>query len=179
MNEVYDDIIYELEKQYKFKLPTQMVLLILIMVVMFIGLEYAPFSMEIKITSYIIILSLVFPVIVNVKTKWQSAIAFGLWGTASILLIVWTIDLVEFGNLGAIGLYIAFLEIILIEFLHHIGIEIITKDKKGYILDVVLTLIFFVSISLFLYQISWSWIIYAGVSLSVIFAYAILPERKV
>jgi len=179
MNEVYDDIIYELEKQYKFKLPTQMVLLILIMVVMFISLEYAPFSMEIKITSYIIILSLVFPVIVNVKTKWQSAIAFGLWGTASILLIVWTIDLVEFGNPGAIGLYIAFLEIILIEFLHHIGIEIITKDKKGYILDVVLTLIFFVSISLFLYQISWSWIIYAGVPLSVIFAYAILPERKV
>lgn len=177
--EISEDIIYELEKQYKFKLPTQILLMILLTVIMFLGLEVAPFSLEIKFASFVILLALIFPVIVNVKAKWRYAISLGLWGAASATLIMWTISFVEFGNLSSIGLYIAFLEIVLIEFLHHVGIELIKKTKSGYVLAVCLALIFFVSISFFLYQISWSLIIYINVPLTVIFTYAIMPERKV
>ena len=179
MSENENEIIQELSKNYKFKLPTQLLLLIFIIIGIFIGLEYAPFPLETKIASFVILLGLIFPVIVNVKTKWRSAIALGLWGASSILIIAWTIDFVAIDNIAAIGLYVAFLEIVLIEFLHHIGIEIIEKNKVGYIVGSVLGVIFFVSVSLFFYQISISYVIYFGIPLSVIFVYAILPERKV
>ena len=179
MSENENEIIQEMSKSYKFKLPTQLLLLIFMMIGMFIGLEFAPFSLETKIASFVILLGLIFPVIVNVRTKWRSAIALGLWGASSLLIIIWTIDFVLIDNIAAIGLYIAFLEIVLIEFLHHVGIEVIEKNRMGYIVGTILGVIFFVSISIFLYQISLSYVIYFGIPLAVIFVYAILPERKI
>ena len=179
MSENENEIIQEMSESYKFRLPTQLLILIFIMIGMFIGLEFAPFTLETKIASFVILLGLVFPVIVNVRTKWRSAIALGLWGASSLLIIIWTIDFVLVDNIVAIGLYVAFLEIVLIEFLHHVGIEVIERTRIGYIIGTVLGAIFFVSISIFLYQISISYVIYFGLPLAVIFVYAILPERKI
>lgn len=181
MGEPSEEIIERLQTQYRFKTSTQIILLVIFMLIGYFALEYSPIPMmlETKIKVFVIYLALIFPIIIKTENRYTFSIAMGLYGAASIVIIIWTYETIFVAEQPVVGLYIAFLEIILVELLHHIGVEIVPRGKQGYIVGVALTIVFFVALSTFLIYYGIPILILVGVPLSLIFLYAILPERKI
>ncbi|MGQ4832750.1 MAG: hypothetical protein ACP6IS_02480 [Candidatus Asgardarchaeia archaeon] len=179
--EPMEEILDRLEDQYRFKPSTQILLTIIFVLIGYFALEFSPLpmSIETKVYVFVIYLALVFPVIIKVKNRYTYSIAMGLYGAASIIIIIWTYESVFVANQPVIGLYVAALEIIVVELLHHIGVEVVPRGKNGWAIGVTLTIIFFIAISTFLLYYGIQFLILVGVPLSLIFLYAILPERKI
>ncbi len=176
-----EEILDRLEDQYRFKPSTQVILTVIFILIGYFALEYSPLymSLETRIYVFVIYLALVFPVIIKVKNRYTYAIAMGLYGAASAIIIIWTYETIFVASQPVIGLYIATLEIIIIELLHHIGVEVVPPGRNSWLIGVTLSIIFFISLSAFLIYYGIPYLILLGVPLSLLFLYAILPERKI
>ncbi|MHA1596076.1 MAG: hypothetical protein ACTSYT_05540 [Candidatus Asgardarchaeia archaeon] len=163
---------------YRISPSTQVFLYVILLVIGFYIVDMIDIGLDTKVIVFAVYSSLLFPVIIKVKGKWVSAITLGLYGAAVTSIIYWTYVNFEIIGIEGIGLYVAFLEIIVIELLHHIDIEVVSKSKGGYVTAVILGAIFFISISSFLVTIDVMYLVYFGIPATVIFIYAILPEIK-
>ncbi|MHA1506429.1 MAG: hypothetical protein ACTSR0_04480 [Candidatus Asgardarchaeia archaeon] len=163
---------------YRISPSTQVFLYVILLVIGFYVVDTINLSLDTKVIVFTVYASLLFPIIIKVKGKWVSAITLGLYGAAIASIIYWTYVNFEIIGIEGMGLYVAFLEIMVIELLHHIDIEVVSRSKKGYALAVILGMVFFVSVSSFLITIDVMYLVYFGIPATVIFIYAILPEIK-
>ena len=169
-----------LEDAYRFKTSTQVLIYLILLVIGALILSIVNWPLTVSIVIFIVYAALAFPVIIKVENQWKMGISLGLYGAAMAAIITWTISFIESFDLRSISLYILFLEIMTVELLHHLGEDIAYKeDKKIYIGVGVLAVIFFIFLYIFLSAYDWRITVFGSIIATIIFAYAILPEKPI
>ncbi|MHA1609485.1 MAG: hypothetical protein ACTSUJ_05700 [Candidatus Njordarchaeales archaeon] len=133
---------------------------------------------QVAILIFLYIATLLFPIIIKFRSLIISVIRFGFFGATFLSTVYFVLITFPMATLSDVALLIIFLEVLFIELLHHISPRFrARRGKRIFILDGILTAIFFGATFIFL---SFLGIIVGGVLsllLSIVFFYAILPER--
>ena len=95
-------------------------------------------------------------------------------------IIYWTVTLLESFDLRSVSLYVLFLLIMTVELFHHLGEDVAyEEDKKVYIGVAILSVIFFIFLYMFLSAYDWRITVFGSILATILFAYAILPEKPI
>ncbi len=193
MTEEEISITDKLEEGYRLRFPAQIMIYLLFLlgvavgVYMFnvymwdIGQWDSTYRTEISLLIFLFALTLPFPIIIKERNAMTYATANGMF--FALLLPVTAFILLHLGedqlSTASIGLLIASVEIFAIETYHHMSPLQLRRDPTGYIIAVILAVIFFAAISLFLIEFAWTWVVFLGTLLTLLFLYAILPEMPI
>lgn len=180
MSEEEFPISKRLEDAYRFKTKTQILIYLILLVIGAIILSMVDLPLTLCIVIFIVYAALTFPVVIKVENQWKIGISLGLYGAAMAAIIAWTLTIIESFNLRSVSLYVLFLEIMMVELLHHLGEDIAYKeDKKIYIGVGILSALFFVFLYIFLSVYDRRITVFGSIIATIIFAYAILPEKPI
>jgi len=171
-----------LEDAYRFKSSTQILIYIVLLVIgaLVLSMIKLGWPLELYIVIFTVYAALLLPVVIKIENQWKITLCLGLYGAAIAAIIYWTITLLESFNLRSISLYVLFLLIMTVELFHHLGEDIVyEEDKKIYIGVAVVSAIFFVFLYLFLSAYDWRITIFGSILATILFAYAILPEKPI
>lgn len=181
------EITDRLEEAYRLRFPAQiMIYLIFLLLVAFALRLYSPnitvdYRSEVLFLIFLFALTLPFPIIIKERNPLTYATANGLF--FALLLPVVGFILLHLGesalNRPTIGLLIASVEIFAVETYQHMSPLQLRRDPTGYIITVILAVIFFAAISAFLIELGWVWVVFLGSGLTLLFLYAILPEMPI
>jgi len=177
-----------LEEGYRLRFPAQvMIYLLFLLLVGFclylynIAAETQPYRAEVTILAFLFALTLPFPIIIKDRNALTYATANGFF--FALLLPVVAFILLHLGEEdltpSTIGLLIASVEIFAVETYQHMSPLNLRRDPTGYIVSIILAVIFFAAISVFLIDFGWPWIVFLGSALTVLFLFAILPEMPI
>ncbi|MGQ4893546.1 MAG: hypothetical protein ACP6IQ_02850 [Candidatus Njordarchaeia archaeon] len=182
MSENEEDIRMEMLEQlgsaYRFSTSTQIFIYMLIILGTITMLYFAEATLKVKISLFLGVSSLLFPYIIKVQNKYTEGISISLFATTFLALIIFAWEALALNTMRDLALYIAFMEILGIELLHHVAWTIrMTKTVTLYVFDAILSGIFFVCMVIFFWYLGIIEAILISTGLTIIFGYAILPER--
>ena len=187
-----EEVIARIGQGYRFRPATQ-VGLMLILSVLGVWAIYEGFSrlwppfneLETIITMSIIYVALIYPVIIKLGNRAATVLSFGLFGAALVATVYWLITHVQLtGDPVAIALYVMFMEIVSMELFHHLCETYVfyERDWRSYLIVGILSAGFFACMWMLLgpqgYGLG-SLAIVLSVILTMMFAWAVLPERPV
>ena len=172
------EIMEDLTRPYRFSPKAQVAYFILIVLGVILGVSYLPLSLELKIASVIFVTALIYPFIIKVVNVIVESVGMALYAGAMFALVYLLINYLTLNNIRNVALLVIFLEVIGIEMLHHIMERFrIERGGKTYLITGILSVIFFIAS---LYVFLPIGILYAALLsavLTIVFVYAILPER--
>ncbi|RLG72260.1 MAG: hypothetical protein DRO23_10710 [Thermoprotei archaeon] len=171
-----------LEDAYRFKPSTQILIYIVLLVIgaLVLSMIKLGWSLTVYIVIFIVYAALLFPVVIKIENQWKTAFSLGLYGAAMAAIIYWTITFLESFDLRSVSLYVLFLLIMTVELFHHLGEDIAYEEsKKVYIAVATLSALFFIFIYMFLSAYDWRITVFGSILATILFAYAILPEKPI
>jgi len=171
-----------LEDAYRFKPATQLLVYIVLLVIgaLILSVVKLGWPLDLYIVIFVVYAALLFPVVIKIENQWKVSFSLGLYGAAMAAIIYWTVTLLESFDLRSVSLYVLFLLIMTVELLHHLGEDIAyEEDKKVYIGVTVLSVIFFIFLYMFLSAYDWRVTVFGSILATILFAYAILPEKPI
>jgi len=171
-----------LEDAYRFKPSTQILIYIVLLVIgaLVLSMLKLGWPLTIYIVIFIVYAALLFPVVIKIENQWKITFSLGLYGAAMAAIVYWTTTLLESFDLRSVSLYVLFLLIMTVELFHHLGEDIVYEEsKKVYVGVAVLSAIFFTFLYMFLLAYDWRITIFGSILATILFAYAILPEKPI
>lgn len=186
-SEFKDRVEAELKEPYRLPVSVQLFLLVFVSLIT-IGLLYrmsvpSP-ELLIKSSIYLCVLSLVYPLFIHIDSRITQVLSFAFFGAGFFSIVFLTLRFMSISLRGAL-LSLAFLEIIGIQLLHHTTrIFRVRKSKEIYALDTILSGFFFSFMFLFFWKgyeggpLDWFVSALLSIGLTMIFFYAIMPERE-
>jgi hypothetical protein len=178
----------KLEDAYRLRFPAQlMIYLIFLLAVAFVLYLYTiyawthPMRGEITVLAFLFALTLPFPIIVKERNAFTYATANGFF--FALLLPVIAFILLHLGEdeltRPTLGLLVASVEIFAVETYHHMSPLQLRRDPTGYMISIILAIIFFVSIFIFLIEFGAGLAVFLALLLTLLFLFAILPEMPI
>ena len=172
------EILEDLTKPYRLSTKAQVLLYIISLLTTDLVAYLTPISLEIKIAGIIFVAALLYPYIIKVVNTLTESIGIALYAGSVFVIAYLIIKYIGFPNIRTTALLVIFLEVLSIEMFHHIAERFrIEKTKVSYVITVVLSVIFLIALYIVLSPLG---VIVGGVItaiITVIFGYAILPER--
>lgn len=183
--EFKEQITEEMEEQYRFPISIQIFIQFLVALASISILYLVNTTLIVKVSAFICILAVTFPVFIHVRNQITQTIAFALFGGAFTSIILLSVNFLIVESFGGGLLTLAFLGIIGVELLHHTTKVFRVQKTTGiYIFDAILAVAFFIDMFLFFWEgvfngpfpLIPSFLITC--ILTLIFFYAILPEQE-
>ncbi|MHA1617135.1 MAG: hypothetical protein ACTSX9_07515 [Candidatus Njordarchaeales archaeon] len=172
----------ELEETYRPSRPIQVliyvILTLIISLVMYQLVINEMLDIELAVTTLLFSLAFLFPIIIKFRTTLIEVIKYGLFGATILSIVYLLVTRVTISSIYDLSLLVIFSEVLFIELLHHISWRFRARRSKTLlVLDAVLAAIFFVSVFMFLQFLG---LVIGGILslfITIVFFYAILPER--
>ena len=178
--------IQEIGETYRFNPLTQAMLFIAIVIIIIIILEFLPLTFEARTTALVVISTFLFPLIIKKRNRATRAISLGLFLSSMSLMIFYTLSfaLPLWPITQTTTLLIASFIAISILLFQYLMPNVLKRNATGYIIITIISLAFttltVLSFNLFppFGTITvWSIVIFAGIT--ILFTYAILPEKPI
>lgn len=173
------EIMEDLTKSYRLSVKAQVIIFIFIMLGIIVGVYNIAFlAIELKIGAIVILAALIYPFIIKSVSNLSESIAMALYFGAMFSLTYLVLKFYTGQNIRDAALIFLFLEIMGIEMLHHLLERFrVEKNSKSYLLVAILSVPFFVALFYVLQPIGMFYAIIASIAITIVFAYAIMPER--
>ena len=182
----------EIEEGYRLRTPTQ-VGVMLILSVLGVWLIYEGFrhfippfnELDTIVAFSTLYIALIYPLIIKVRNRFTIALSFGLFGAAIVSIVYWLITHIQLStDPVAIALYVMFLEIVAMEFFHHLCEEYVfyERDWRSYLIVAIFSAGFFACMWVLLGPLGYglgSLAIVLAVIFTMMFAWAVLPEKPI
>lgn len=173
------EIMEDLTRPYRLSIKAQVMIFIFIMLSMIVGIYNIPFlTIELKIGAIVVLAALIYPFIIKVANNLSESIAMALYFGSMFSLVYLVLKFYVGKSIRDAALIFLFLEIMGIEMLHHLLERFrIERRSLSLLLVMILSIPFFIALFYILQPIGMFYAIILSFAITIVFAYAILPER--
>jgi len=176
--EIKVEIMEDLTAPYRLSIKAQLSIFSLLMIATVAVAYSVTAPLDIKIAGVLFIAAYFYPIIIKIYNNISESIGMALYG-ASMFTFVWLIiKYIGLNNMQNTALLIIFIEVLGIEMFHHIVERFrIVRSKKMYLMTAILSVIFFIALLTVLLPLGPIPATLITITVTIVFAYAILPER--
>ncbi len=191
MEEYRTLVVGRLEEAYRFRPATQVGLFIILAALGFFLVSEAVtnpkigLSLDSAVVVMTVYLALLYPLVIKIRNRVAISASFGFFGAAMAAIIYWLLGHMTSLTVQALALYAMFLEIVGMELFHHLCEEFVfyERDWRSYTLVGLLSAGFFACLWFFLGPsgcgLSIHFTLLVSVVLTMMFAWAVLPEKPI
>lgn len=168
-----------LDEPYRLRFHSQIMILIGIFIVTVFFLDYSDTSLDVSLLLILVEMAIFFPFVVKDVNVLTQSVSFGLFFATLFTVAGYIVMSVDDLSDATIGLLVAALVVFGVQLFEHLSPFAIKYDLLGWIIIISAGLMFFAGISVFLNEFDTKSIFYVGIPVTLLFIFAILPEKPI
>ena len=173
------ELLEDLTTSYRLSVRAQLFLYTILMLATILLVAYVPnIPLIVGISTILVTATILYPYIIKINNIYSFSLQISLYAGSLFSIFYLVYSYVQPDNLRTLSLILLFLEVMSIELLHHVYERLkLVKTKGTYVFTAIASIIFFVLLVEILFPIGLVLSVIFSAILTIIFAYAIFPER--